>query len=46
MFVAMLVRRRWLSHHLVPRALVVVVVLAAVEVIGLAIYSFLLPVTG
>ena len=40
------VRRMWQSHRLVPRLSVIVMVIAAVELIGLAIYSFLLPVTG
>jgi len=44
--VVTVVRKMWLSHRLLPRVSVVVLVIAAVELIGLAIYSFLLPVTG
>jgi len=45
-FVVTMFRQMWQSHRVLPRLSVVVLGIAAIELIGLAIYSFLLPVTG
>ena len=41
-----MVRQMWESHRLSLRVSVVLLAIAAIELVGLAIYSFLLPVTG
>jgi hypothetical protein len=46
MIVAARLREMWRSHRVLPRVSVVVLLIVTIELIGVAIYSFLLPVTG